>query len=405
MLMKNIIRNILIFIVIIIFILAFSHSYSSLNIDNLAYVLAIGIDSTDDNNLQVSFQFSTPVSIESGEKSDPIINTVISSSISNAINMINGYFGTPISMSHCKVIIFSEELAQKGISDEVYTLINDTQVTPAANIVISKCDAKYYLEQTKPELKNLISKYYETFTTSSKYTGFIPDATIGDFFNDLTSQTREPYAILGGVNSESRNENSKTSQTESDLKANTSSISGKNGSEDFGIAVFRGDKIVGELTALETVCFLNMKNNIDRFLVSIPDPENSNNLLDIYISPSNSTSIKVDTSNSTPYVEINCNFSGRIYSMSENSKYLSPEILNQISKSCDSYLESIFTEYLYKTSKDFNSDINSIGTYALKNFFSTKDFEKYSWLNNYKNSFFKVNVNSSIKSSMLITET
>lgn len=403
--MKNIIRNIFILIVTIIFILAFSHSYSSLNIDNLAYVLAIGIDSSDNDKLQVSFQFSTPISIESEKKSDPVVNTVVSSSISNAINMINGYLGTPISMSHCKVIIFSEELAQKGISDEVYTLINDTQITPAANIVISKCDAKYFLEQTKPELKNLISKYYETFATSSRYTGYIPDATIGDFFNDLTSQTREPYAILGGVNSQSRNEDSVNSQTESSLKANNSSVSGKNGSEGFGIAVFRGDKIVGELTALETICFLNIRNIIDRFLVSIPDPENTNNLLDIYMSPSKSTSIKVNTETQTPYIEINCNFSGRIYSMSENSKYLSPEILNEISKSCDSYLESIFTDYLYKTSKDFNSDINSIGTYALKNFFTIKDFEKYSWLNNYKNSFFKVNVNSSIKSSMLITET
>ena len=403
--MKKIIKNIFIIIIVIIFIIAFAHSYSSLNIDNLAYVLAIGIDSTDDNKLQVSLQFSTPVSIESGEKPDPVVNTVVASSISNAINMMNGYLGTPISMSHCKVIIFSEQIAEQGISDEVYTLINDTQVTPAANIIISKCDAKYFLEQTKPELKNLISKYYETFTTSSKYTGFIPDATIGDFFNDLTIQTREPYAILGGVNAESRNDTTQSEQNDSSLKANGSSITGKDGSENFGIAVFRGDKIVGELNALETVCFLNIRNNIDQFLISIPDPEDSNNLLDIYMSPSKSTNIKVETLNTTPYIQIDCSFSGRIYSMSENSKYLSPEVLDNISNSCNSYLQSIFTDYLYKTSKDFSSDINSIGTYTLKNFFTTKDFENYSWLDNYKNAFFKVNINTSIKSSMLITQT
>ena len=100
--MKKYIKNIFIFIVILVFILAFSHSYSSLNIDNLAYVVALGIDSTDDNNLQVTFQFSTPVSIESGEKPTPIMNTVTASSISNAINIINSYLGTPISLSHCK---------------------------------------------------------------------------------------------------------------------------------------------------------------------------------------------------------------------------------------------------------------------------------------------------------------
>ena len=402
--MKKLLKNLYIFIVIIVFLLAFSHSYSSLNIDNLAYVVALGIDSTDDNNLQVTFQFSTPVSIESGEKPTPIINTLTASSISNATNIMNSYLGTPVSFSHCKVIVFSEQIAKQGISDEIYTLINDTQVTPASNIVVSKCDAKTYLEQTTPELENLISKYYETFENSSKNTGYIPDATIGDFFNDLTSRTREPYAILGGVNAESRNEENSTI-SQDNLKANMTSISGKNGSENFGVAVFREDTLVGELNAFESVAFQNIRNNIDRFLISVHDPENENNVLDIYMTPAKNTSVKVNTSTQTPYIEISCKFTGRIYSMSENSKYLSPGVLDSVSKSCDSCLESLFTEYLYKTSKEFKSDINSFGTYALKNFFTTKEFENYSWLENYKNAFFKVNVDSSVKSGMLITET
>lgn len=402
--MKKYLKNIFIFIVIVVFILAFSHSYSSLNIDNLAYVVALGIDSTDDNNLQVTFQFSTPVSIESGEKPNPINNTIISPSISNAINIMNNYLGTPISFSHCKVIVFSEQIAKQGISDEIYTLINDTQVTPSSNIVISKCDAKNYLEQTTPELENLVSKYYESFENSSKNTGYIPDATIGDFFNDLTSRTREPYAILGGVNAESRNEENSTTDQDN-LKANMTSISGKNGSENFGVAVFREDKLVGELNAFESVAFLNIRNSIDRFLISVQDPENENNILDIYMTPSNNTTIKVNTSNQTPYIKINCKYTGRIYSMTQNSKYLSPEVLDSISKTCNSYLETQFSNYLYKTSREFNSDINSVGDYALKNFFTTREFENYSWLENYKNAFFKVNVDSSVKSGMLITET
>lgn len=198
--MNKLIKNIFILILIVIFIVAFSSSYSSLSIDNLAYVLAIGIDTSDSNKLDVTFQFSTPISSsESGssEKAKTIINTVTASSLSNAINLVNGYLGKQINMSHCKAIIFSEDLAIQGISDEVYTLVNDTQVRASANIVISKCDAKYYIEQTQPQLENLISKYYEIFASSSKYTGYIPDATIGKFFNGLICKTCEPYAILG----------------------------------------------------------------------------------------------------------------------------------------------------------------------------------------------------------------
>lgn len=388
--------------------IAFSSSYSSLSIDNLAYVLAIAIDSSDTNKLEVSFQFSTPVSAESSssEKPTPIINTVTASSLSNAINLVNGYLGKQINMSHCKVIIFSEDLAFEGISDEIYTLINDTQVRPSCNIIVSKCSAKYYLQQTKPELEHLISKYYEIFASSSKYTGYMPDATIGNFFNSLICKTCEPYAILGGVNEGSPNNSEEVdSQKDYTIKANESYITGENGAENIGVAVFKGSQLVGELNALETIAFLNIRNDIDRFLISVPDPQNNNNYLDIYMSPTRATDIKIDTSNQTPYIKVKCEFSGRIYSMSENSKYLSSEVLDSISNSCNSYLESMFSDYLYKTSKDFNSDINGMGKDALKNFFTITQYEDYNWPENYKNAFFDVEVNTSVKSGMMITET
>ena len=57
--MKKLLKKIFILSLIVIFIIAFSSSYSSLSIDNLAYVLAIAIDTSTYNKLEVSFQFST----------------------------------------------------------------------------------------------------------------------------------------------------------------------------------------------------------------------------------------------------------------------------------------------------------------------------------------------------------
>lgn len=407
--MVKVLKTLFILVIIIIFILAFSNSYNALSIENLAYVLAIGIDTSSDNKLKVSFQFSTasPAS-ESGssEKASTFVNTVTASSLSNAINLVNGYLGKQINLSHCKVIIFSEKIALQGISDEIYTLINDTQIRPSANIVISKCDAKYYIEQTKPELENLISKYYEVFASSSKYTGYMPNTTIGKFFDSLICTSCEPYAILGGVNE--GNPNNKgivDSQKDYEIKANQSSISGENGAENIGVAVFKEDKLVGELNALETICLLNVTNNLDQFLVSVPDPANNNHYIDIYLTPLSNADIKVNTNSGSPYIKVNCRFSGRIYSMSENSKYLSPEALDAISNSCSSYLESIFTDYLYRTSKDLQSDISGFGKYALKNFFTTKESTNYDWRKSYKDAFFDVKIDTSIKSGMLITQT
>lgn len=407
--MPKLLKNISIFILILIFIIAFSTSYASLSIDNLAYVLAIGIDKSNENKLEVTFEFSTTtVASESGstEKTNPVINSVTASSLSNAINLMDSYMGKKLNMSHCKVIIFSEELAYQGISDEIYTLINDTQIRPSANIMISKCTAKHYIKQTKPELENLISKYYEILTNSSKYTGYIPDSTIGDFFNTMISKTCTPSAILCGTNqTDMPNYSIQNSEKDFSLKANETPLEGENGSESIGTAVFKDDKLVGELNAIETISFLTMRNKVDRFLISVPDPIKQGDYLDIYLTLDGFPNIKVDTSTSSPYIKIKANFSGRIYSMSDDSKYLSPEVLDTISDSCNKYLESAFSEFLYKTSQEFHSDISDFGKYALSNFFTTDEFNNYNWLNNYKNAFFDVEINTSVKSGMLITET
>lgn len=400
--MNKIIRNLFIFLLIVVFIIAFSSSYLSLSIDNLAYVLAIGIDKGNDNNLKVSFQFSTTTkTTESGasEKTPTIMDSVEAPSLSTAFNLMNSYMGKELNLSHCKVIIFSEEFAYSGISEEIYTLINNTQVRPSANIVVSKCNAKYYMEQTSPELENLLSKYYEIFTNSSKYSGFKPDATIGDFFNGLICKTCEPVAILGGLSSEKpENQGNNHIQENYNVKANQTPIEGENGSENIGIAAFKDDALVGELCALETTSFLIIKNQIDRFLVSIADPNDTNNYIDIYLTPEKSTSITVDSSSNSPYIKLKTAFSGRIYSMSNDSKYLEPEILDQISETCSKYLESVLSDYLYKTAKEFKSDINGFGKFALNNFFTTQDFDIYNWTDNYQNSFFEVHVDTSIKS-------
>lgn len=384
--MNKTLKNIFILTLIVLFIIAFSDSYLSLSLDNLAYVIAIGIDKSETNNLQVTFQFSTPNSdsssqseSESSGKTSSIIKTVDASSISSAINLMNAYISKQINMSHCKIIVFSEELASEGISDEIFTLINDTQIRPSSNIIISKCNAKYYIESTKPDLENLVAKYYESLPNSSIYTGFITDATIGDFFNALLSKTSMPYAILGNINSEQ--------------------------SESIGLAVFYHDKFVGELNPLETISFLSVTNDVERFLITIPNPYYKDKNIDLYVEPEKLADIKVDTTSSSPFIKIKLKFNCRIDSMSDNSDYLSPEVLNTISLACNDYLESVFTDFLYKTSKNLKSDICKFGRTACANFLTTSDFDDYNWLYNYRNAFFDVEVDTSVKSSMLLTET
>ena len=406
----NILKKILIIVLIILFISSFSASYNSLNIDNSAFVIALGIDKSTTNKLKVTFEFLAPSpSGEGSVETTPVLNSVDCSSITNGINLMNAYLGRKVNLSHCKLIIFSEELAKEGISDEVYSLINEVQVRPSANIVVSKCNTKYYIENSVPSLESLIPKYYEIFPNTSEYTGYTCNATIGDFFNALVCNYCSPYAILGGINTSDNNSSQSQSQSqssdESNIKSNESPITGKRLSQNIGLAVFKSAKLDGELNAIETICFLTLKEKVDNFLVSIPDPQESNSKIDIYLTPNTTHNIDIDFVNGAPYVKIKLDFSGKIYSMSRDSQYLNTDVLNSISNSCNTYLESQFSSYLYKTSTVFESDINGLGSNALSKFATTTEFDNYNWLENYKNSTFDVEISTVIDSGFLLTQT
>lgn len=387
---------------IIVLISGFSSSYNSLNIDNSAFVSAIGIDKGTNNILKITFQFISPTpSTEGGSKTEPIINSVECSSIINGINMINAFLGRKANLSHCKLIIFSEELAKEGILDKIYSLINEVQIRPSANIVISKCNTAYYIKNSKPEIESLIPDYYEIFPNTSEYTGYTCDATIGNFFNSLISNTHQAYAILGGINT---NEN-KTSLTDNNIKSNETQIKAIRKSENIGLAVFKDDKLIGELNAIETICFMNLENKVKNFLISIKDPQKDNSYVDIYLSSIKKPKIKIQFINASAYIKIDFSFLGKINSMNEDSKYLDKNVLNSLSTSCNNYLKEEFTKYLYKTSLEYNSDINNFGSYACSNFLTTKKFIDYNWLENYKNSSFEININTTLDSGSLLTQT
>ena len=403
---SNIFKKVLIVLLIIIFISSFSASYNSLNIDNSAFVIALGIDKSTSNKLKVTFEFlATSPSGESVSETTPVVNSVECSSITNGINIMNAYLGRKVNLTHCKLIIFSEELAKEGISDEVYSLINDVQVRPSANIVVSKCNTKYYIENSVPSLESLIPKYYDIFPNTSEYTGYTCNATIGDFFNALVCNSCSPYAILGGISDSDDDSSKSNSSNDSTIKSNESPITGSRKTNNIGLAVFNDDKLAGELNAIETICFLNMRKEVDSFLVSIADPQDSNLKIDIYLTPNSSRNIDVSFVNGSPYIKIKLEFSGKIYSMSRGSEYLDNDVLNSISNSCNNYLESQFSNYLYKTSSVFESDINAIGVYALSKFTTTTEFDNYNWLENYKNSTFDIDINTVIDSGFLLTQT
>lgn len=164
-----------IFILTILLLVSSSSYYGIKGIDNLAYVVAIGLDVGKDDELKLSLQISLPSSGEnnsssSSQSSSVIVNSIECPSINSGISLFNSFLGKQITLSHCKVLVISEELASKGISEYLYTLTNNIQFRTDSNIIVSKCDAESFLKYSTPLLDKVSARYYEIAPVSSEYT-------------------------------------------------------------------------------------------------------------------------------------------------------------------------------------------------------------------------------------------
>ena len=402
--MKLALKWIIILVISLIFLYAFSASYRSQNIDQLDYAIAVSVDSLpDSDNLEVSFEFtdSGTYSVNSSsEGSEPIINTVVAPSIASAINIINSYVGKQLNLSHCKVIVFSQEFAKKGILSEVSYLMNSTQIRPTTNIIIANNSAKEYLKNSISSLEQVLTKYYEIFPNSSEYTGYTSNILLGEFYESLINEDSGSVTMLGKIS------NVSTNNTNGDIIIpDESMVEGDRGTENIGLCVFKDDKYVGDLSALETLCYSLLEDEVDNFLVSIDSPFSENQKIDISVDSLSSSFIDVDTSGENPIINIKINLRAKTLTGQDKLDYSDTETLKQLNYSLKDYLSSQITNYLYKTSKEYKSDINQFYRIAKSKFITISDFKNYNWTQKYENAEFNVEINSDIISSLLIQNT
>ena len=447
---KKFIIILILFVVFITFIAGFSNSYISRRIEHLAYVLVLGIDKGEKARLKISIQFINVSSSSSGASSDSsqiVLTSCEANSMFSGLNLLNSYIGKEINLAHCSVVVFSEEIAKEGISSEIYSLINNEEIRSSANIVVANCKAYDYINNSKPNLENLTSKYFDTFDITSKLTGYFSNITLGDFFNNLSESNSDPIAVLGGLNSTARSEEDKSSSNSSEessssssssdsadtnseasnsnsssqdvesqenqeietnqnnLVAGKSSIVGGRGTENLGLAIFSGDKYIGELTVWESICHSLITNSIDTCIISVEDPLVENKQLEIQLSPNKKSKITSNIENGAININIELNLIANIISLNSNINYEDTDTINKISTATQNRLNDELNKYFDKTARKYNVDIDKYYLSILKYFPYQKNFDNFNYKEKLKNANFNCNTHVNIISSLLITKT
>lgn len=201
----------------------------------------------------------------------------------------------------------------------------------------------------------------------------------------------------------SKSDSNQSSNNKSADDSSSEILEAKNGVENVGTAVFRQDKLVGTLTPLETLAHLITTGKVKSCNISVPDPEDEENLIDLYFDFTTKPKINISLVNGTPYIKIKVKANATISSIKQLSNSNNENQVKLIQKYANNYLEKLLLHYLYKTSKELKSDCSAFGNYALKNFKTMQELENYNWLQHYQDSFFKVESDVVVDSGFLLT--
>ena len=394
--------------IIVLVLVCFASCKDAQEPETLGYVVAIGIDmpKDDERGYNITLQFANPDKIsggsnESGGKGgeESIENiSVLAPDIYPAINIANHIISKKFVLSHTKLVVFSDEVAKRGVSEFLETIKRSVEIRPNIYFAVSKGTAKDFLEAVNPKTEVNPVRYY-TMIFENDYSGFIPQDMSRDFF--LYFNNGEKGAVMPICASAKRDgavEYEKTGYqyevgdyTAGEIKTGSGEI------QVAGMAVFDGDRKIAEIGDIKTEIFNILTGEYQSSFVSYHFREETP--ITVMQMQKKRPKISVDTRSETPKIKVTLYLESEITQGAKNG--IIEDEIDAFSEVAAREIKRQAMEFLDET-KLLGTDIVGFGSYAKRNFKTIGDFEAYNWKEGYKNAQIEVKVDFSVRRTGLL---
>ncbi|MFC4102078.1 Ger(x)C family spore germination protein [Paenibacillus xanthanilyticus] len=225
-------------------------------LEERAFATIIGIDkgtsSGGPNTVRVTYNLAKPVMINESpkaERSSEIV-TLETAYVYLSRDLINITVSRKLSLLHTKFLIVSEEYARQGnMISTIGSLIRDREFRRDIVIITCKGTAEKFIKKNNPQMERLLYKQYELILQTGKLTGNIPNVKLQEFLMETQSINGLAMTTLASLR---RNKDfSKSPDTKNTLPGQFATRS-ENPIQYLGSAVYKGQKMIGQLTGEES---------------------------------------------------------------------------------------------------------------------------------------------------------
>lgn len=404
-------HKVIIILVLCTFLLSLTSCYDASEMDDLLYVIAIGVDKGISDKWRLTVQFPTmregggqmqSVSGGSSGSSGHSYASIDSPSFFTGIDMLNASLPRKLDFTHAQIIVFSEELAEEGLIGEYITPIGRFgDIRRSSHVFVVNGKAMNFIKENKPLIGTTLSKSFQVLSHASQNTGFFPHVTLENFYEDLKSPYGQTIAAMASVNDlKSFAEEGKPWGTEfktgGSYFAGQLPRTGQNKIEVWGTALFNGDKMIDKLNGDETRFLLMIRDEFKQGLYTMQDPKRPEVIIALDVRISKKPKIEIDVKNENPEIRLKLQLDADILSVQSMIDYENPELLPLLEENFKKTVkEGILA--LIKKCQDLNTDVFYFGENAAKNFFTIDEYESYNWNSRFKDAKVIVDVDFAIR--------
>ncbi len=387
-----------IFIVLIFLVL--TGCYDKVELEQQSYVIAIGVDKTDEKGVfRFTFQIANPEvgsTVGAGSSEDPKETvTLTGGDILTATNTANSFVSKEITLDQTKVLIISEELARSGdFIRIIQSASRTTQIRRGVQIIVSKENASVFLNNNNPKLETRPHKYYQYMISRAKETGIIPDADIHRFFQ-ITEGDADLFLAIYATTEIGK---TKHDGYEDEYIAGEIPQQGGNTTQFMGSAVFKEGVMIDTLDGQETRISLvfDYTQNLDDLLSTYVDPVDDEYRIAADYSQKTAPEVKVKYNKNKPTkIDVTVNFQIEILAIPSLVDYAkNKEYQKLLSKSIEEALEKKASELIKKTQEVYRAEPFYWSLFVRKYFRTIEQYEQADWNENiYPNADITVNYN------------
>lgn len=351
-------------------------------IDTLAFVVALGVDIVNDNEIMVSVQIVEPENRAktTGEKSQPKANVYVStgSTIYDALFNLSAGLNKLIKFSNEKCIILGEKFAEAGIKPVLDFSLRYFDMRPTTPILVAKGKAVDILKTQISE--DPVSAFViHDIVKRQKDIGYTAVTTNLDFANNMSSES-------SGVTACSLINTGKDDSSKDCLVIS-------------GSAVFRSDKLMGYLDAKETRGMQWVRGKV-RLGTLVIEPFDKNKI-SLHITKSG-TSLTPSVKDKKVSVSVNVKAFSNIKEIFHNipvkdSFNSEPNIIDLLSKEQDAAITNEINSAITAAQSKLSADIFDFGSLLYREYPHEWESIKNEWETLFPGIDIKVNVSSQIK--------